>query len=66
MAKIIEQGVFRKRHKECGSLIEFSSSELKEDFIQDYLGDRSYFRFLVCPACLHEMRFSQYGKIEND
>lgn len=64
MAKVIELGVFRQVHKLCSSLIEFSLSELKEDYHQDYLGGRDYYRYLVCPACGEQMTFHQYGAIQ--
>ncbi len=64
MAKVISKGVFQKMHKVCGSVIEFSVEELKEDYISDYLGDKDYFRYLICPACLEKMYFPQYGSLK--
>lgn len=64
MAKVIKQGLYQKVHKNCGSLIEFSVSELKEDWSSDYLGDRDYFRVLVCPSCGGQMKFPQFGPLE--
>lgn len=61
MAKIISDGMYRKIHKDCGSLIEFSAKELEKDWHSDYLGDRDYFRSLVCPSCGEKMKFPQYG-----
>jgi len=64
MAKVIELGIFRKVHKACGSLIEFSLNELKWDYSQDYLGDRDYYKFIVCPSCGEQMKFPQYFSFE--
>lgn len=61
MAKVIELGIFRQIHKACGSLIEFSLSELKEDYHQDYLGERDYYKYIVCPACHEQMKFINYN-----
>lgn len=64
MAKVIEIGIFRQVHKACGSLIEFSLSELKEDYHTDYRGDRDYYKYLICPGCGEQMKFSQYFSFE--
>lgn len=50
MAKLIQQGTFRKVHPLCGSLVEFKFSELREDYHTDYLGDRDYYRYIICPG----------------
>ena len=63
MATVIETRKAQKFHEACGSLIEFSLNELKEDFHRDYLGDVEYYRYLICPGCNEEMRFARYGPI---
>lgn len=63
MATLLKKGVFQKTHKDCGSLIEFSLAELKEDYSTDYLGDRDYYRYLICPGCGEKMCFPQYGSV---
>jgi len=63
VATVIETIKVRKIHEACGSLIEFSLTELKDDWSSDYLGDRTYYRYLVCPGCGKDMKFSQYGPI---
>lgn len=63
MARVIEQGFIKYKHALCGSLIEFSYSELAKDFTTDYLGDRDYFRSLTCPSCGETIRFPEFGPI---
>lgn len=61
MAKLIQQGTFRKVHPLCGSLVEFKFSELREDYHTDYLGNRDYYRYIICPGCGEQMKFPYLG-----
>ncbi len=63
MATVITQGKVQKIHDICGSVIEFSPSELKNGRSSDYLGEVEEYRYLKCPSCGERMYFRRYGKI---
>jgi len=42
-------------HK-CGVTLSYVPIEVKEDYTSDYLGDKDYYNYIVCPNCEKKVR----------
>lgn len=41
--------------KKCGSVLQYTPVDVKEDYSTDYLGDRDYYHYITCPTCANKV-----------
>jgi len=49
---VIKEDICRK----CGVTLSYVPMEVKEGYTSDYLGDRDYYKYIVCPNCKNNVR----------
>jgi ribosomal protein S27E len=42
--------------KNCGSTLEYTPSDVTQDYYTDYTGGKEYYHFIKCPTCHNEAR----------
>ena len=40
----------------CGFVLEYVPNDIQEDYSSDCLGERSYYKFILCPKCNKQVR----------
>lgn len=61
MVKIINKEPDKSIAKEkicyhCGVTLSYVPIEAGEDYETDYLGDRDYYKYIICPNCNKQVR----------
>lgn len=46
--------------KSCASILEYNIIEEKRDYTSDYLGDRDYYSYIICPCCAKQVVTKNY------
>ena len=46
--------------RNCGVTLEYTPSDIKEDYSTDYTGGTDYYKYIKCPPCGHEVQVKGY------
>lgn len=56
--RVIRQAVREIFCQHCGSLLEYSPSDVQEAWHEDYLGDGTWVPYIECPECEKHVRLT--------